>query len=428
MTASSTAEKAGAAIADPAPHCQACGASLTRTLVDLGVQPLANSFVPIDLAGTPDPVFPLHARVCDACLLVQVDSVVAPEDIFGEYAYFSSFSDSWLLHVKAYAEAMRERFALRPDSQVVEIASNDGYLLQYFVGMGIPVLGIEPAANIAAQAIARGVPTEIAFFGRETAERLAGDGWQADLLAAKNVLAHVPEINGFVAGVRTLLKPEGVFTVEFPHLLSLIRGVQFDTIYHEHFTYLSLLALRTIAERQGLRIFDVEKQPTHGGSLRVFMARAESGHRATPNVQAILEEEIAAGLDRPEGYAGFEARVQEVRAGLLGFLAEARARSKRVIAYGAAAKGNTLLNYCGVTSEDIPFVVDRSPAKQGKLLPGSRIPVRPVEELIAARPDHVLILPWNILDEVIAQLPEVRAGGGDFVCAVPKMRVLSGAV
>jgi SAM-dependent methyltransferase len=410
------------------PICQGCGAPLTRTMVDLGLQPLANSYIPPERAEAHEPVYPLHARVCDACLLVQVDAVTPPEDIFVDYAYFSSFSDSWLAHCKRYAENMAARFALDAQSRVVEIASNDGYMLQYFVAMGVPVMGIEPAANVAATAIAKGVPTEVAFFGKATARRMVESGWAADLLAAKNVLAHVPDINDFVAGVREMLKPEGVFTVEFPHVLNLIQQVQFDTIYHEHYTYLSLLAVKTIAERQGLRIFDVEKQSTHGGSLRVFMARSDSAHVATPNVQAILDEEIAAGLDRPEGYEGFDARVRAVREGLLGFLADTKARGERVVAYGAAAKGNTLLNYCGVTAADIDFVVDRNPAKQNRLLPGSRIPVRTVDALVDARPDHVLILPWNIKDEVMRQLPEVNGWGGDFVIAVPEIRVATGAL
>jgi SAM-dependent methyltransferase len=411
-----------------APTCQGCGAALTRTLVDLGMQPLANSYVPLDRADMPEPDFPLHARVCDTCLLVQVDSVERPENIFVDYAYFSSFSDSWLAHCKAYADAMTERFGLDADSRVVEIASNDGYMLQYFVAKGIPVLGVEPAANVARTAIERGVPTEIAFFGVETAQRLAGTGWAADLLAAKNVLAHVPDINDFVAGVHVQLKPSGVFTVEFPHLLNLIREVQFDTIYHEHFTYLSLLAVRAIFERSGLTIFEVEKQPTHGGSLRVFAGRAEAGWEPRPSVQSVLEEEIAAGLDRAEGYEGFDAKVKRVREGLLAFLASAKTNGERVVAYGAAAKGNTLLNFCGVTARDVEFVVDRNPAKQNKLLPGSRIPVRAVEALAAARPAHVLILPWNIRQEVMSQLSEVRDWGGDFVTAIPEIRVHPGAI
>ncbi len=414
---------------DTLPACQGCGAPLSRTLVDLGMQPLANSYIPVDRADAPEPVYPLHARVCDVCLLVQVDDVVPAEDIFDkDYAYFSSFSESWLAHCKRYAEDMAARFQLNADSRVVEIASNDGYMLQYFVATGVPVMGIEPAANVAATAVAKGVPTEVAFFGEATARRMVAAGWAADLLAAKNVLAHVPDINDFVAGVREILKPEGVFTVEFPHLLNLIEQVQFDTIYHEHFTYLSLLAVKTIAQRQGLRIFDVTKQPTHGGSLRVFMARQDSAHAITSNVQTVLDEEISAGLDRPAGYEGFEERVRAVRSGLLEFLASAKKTGKRVVAYGAAAKGNTLLNYCGVTVADIDFAVDRNPAKQNTLLPGSHIPVQTVDTLLAVRPDHVLILPWNIKNEVMGQLPEVAGWGGDFVIAVPKIQVATGAV
>lgn len=414
---------------DTPPICQGCGALLKHTVVDLGMQPLANSYIPPQRADAPEPVYPLHARVCDECLLVQVDDVVPAADIFDkDYAYFSSFSDSWLAHCKRYAEDMAARFGLGQRSRVVEVASNDGYMLQYFVAMGVPVMGIEPAANVAKTAIAKGVPTEIAFFGQDTARRMVAEGWAADLLAAKNVLAHVPGINDFVAGVYEILKPEGVFTVEFPHLLNLIEQVQFDTIYHEHFTYLSLLAVKTIAERQGLKIFDVTKQATHGGSLRVFMARVESAHAVTLNVQAVLDEEIAAGLDRPAGYEGFDARVRAVRTGLLDFLKRANDKGESVVAYGAAAKGNTLLNYCGVTDADIDFVVDRNPAKQDTLLPGSRIPVRTVEALIAARPNHVLILPWNIKDEVMRQLPEVAGWGGDFVIAVPEIRVATSAL
>ena len=405
------------------PTCQGCGAALTRTLVDLGMQPLANSYIPQGREDAPEPVFPLHARVCDACLLVQVDSVAPPEDIFVDYAYFSSFSDSWLDHCSAYADAMTERFGLDENSRVVEIASNDGYMLQYFVAKGIPVMGIEPAANVAKVAQERGIATEVAFFGQETARRMADAGWSADLLAAKNVLAHVPDINDFVAGIALLLKPNGVFTVEFPHLLNLIRGVQFDTIYHEHFTYLSLLAVRTIFERHGLEIFDVEKQPTHGGSLRVFAGLRGSDHAVRANVAAFLDEEIAAGLDRGEGYEGFDAKVRAVRDQLNAFLAEARASDKQVVAYGAAAKGNTLLNYCGATADDIAFAVDRNPAKQNTLLPGSRIPVKPVDALIAAQPDHVLILPWNLKREITTQLDMVRGWGGDFVTAIPGISI-----
>jgi len=393
----------------------------------LGLQPLANSYLPPERVRDPEPRFPLHARVCDNCMLVQVDPVQPPEDIFADYAYFSSYSESWLRHCSDYADAMTERFGLGSQSRIVEIASNDGYLLQYFVGKGMRVLGIEPAANVAQVAIERGIPTEIAFFGTETARRLAHAGWSADLLAAKNVLAHVPDINDFVAGIRLMLKPEGVFTVEFPHLLNLIQQVQFDTIYHEHFTYLSLIALAPIFERHGLMVFDVEKQPTHGGSLRLFVARPEAGRTTSQRVQDVLDAERAAKLDQPGGYDGFEEKVQAIRRDLRAFLASAKSEGRRVIAYGAAAKGNTLLNYCGVTVQDIDFVVDRNPEKQDRLLPGSHIPVQAVEALIAARPDYVFILPWNLRAEIISQLPEVARWGGQFVTAIPQVQIHSGA-
>ena len=410
--------------ADDAPACQGCGAALVHTLVDLGEQPLANSYVPPERASEPEPVFSLHARVCDRCLLVQVDNVVPPETIFDEnYAYYSSFSDSWLAHCRRYAETMRERFGLNSDSLVVEIASNDGYMLQYFVAAGIPVLGIEPAGGVADAAEAKGVPTLRAFFGRETAEALVREGRQVDLLAAKNVLAHVPDINDFVAGIPILLKPDGVFTVEFPHLLNLIRENQFDTIYHEHFTYLSLLAVEKIFSRHGLTIFDVEQLTTHGGSLRVFAARRGCGREVSGDVARVLDLEKTAQLDRPEGYAGFEAKVHRVRSDLLDFLSKARAEGKTVAAYGAAAKGNTLLSYCGVTHDQIAYVVDRNPAKQRTLLPGSHIPVLDPAALDEEHPDYLLILPWNIRDEVVAQNGAFRERGGRFVTAIPQLAI-----
>lgn len=402
-----------------APKCLGCGAPLTRTLVDLGAMPLANAFV---AAGTPepDPRYPLHARVCDACLLVQVEPAVPPEAIFSDYAYFSSFSDSWLAHARAYSRMAIDRFALTAASKVVEIASNDGYLLTNFVQAGIPCLGIEPAANVAASARAKGVPTEVAFFGTATAQRLAAAGHQADLLVAKNVLAHVPDINDFVAGIAILLRADGVFTVEFPHLLNLIRGVQFDTIYHEHFTYLSLLAVERIFTRHGLRVFDVTEIPTHGGSLRVFAGHAGGPHPSEPAVAAVRAKEIAAQLDRPEGYAGFAPRVEKVRRDLLAFL---DAADGTVAAYGAAAKGNTLFNYCGIGRERVAFVVDRNPAKQGRLLPGSRIPVREPEAIFAEKPGYVLILPWNLKEEISERLSAIREWSGRFVTAIPDIRL-----
>jgi SAM-dependent methyltransferase len=404
------------------PACQGCGAPLTRTFVDLGETPLANSFVPADCAD-PDPTYPLHARVCGRCLLVQVDTSVKPADIFGDYAYFSSYSDSWLAHCRAYAGMVIERFALSANSKVVEIASNDGYLLTNFVAAGIPCLGIEPAANVAEVARGKGVPTEVAFFGAETARRLAAAGHQADLIAAKNVLAHVPNINDFVAGIRILLRPGGVFTVEFPHLLNLIRSVQFDTIYHEHFTYLSLLAVERIFQRHGLRVFDVEEIPTHGGSLRVFVCHAASAWKECPGVAVVRDKEVAASLDRLDGYDGFPDRVETVRRSLVDFLRSAAAEGCKVAAYGAAAKGNTLLNHCGIGRDAIAFVADRSPVKQGRLLPGSRIPIRAPEAIFAEKPDYLLILPWNLRDEICGQFDAIRGWGGKFVTAIPGIRV-----
>jgi SAM-dependent methyltransferase len=404
--------------------CQGCGAALSRSFADLGLSPISNAFVPLHGGPARDPVYPLHARVCDSCLLVQVESVVPREKIFdGGYVYFSSFSDSWLAHCKAYAEKMITRWELGPESQVIEIASNDGYLLQYFLAHDVPSLGIEPSASVAAAARAKGVPTEIEFFGADTARNLAARGMQADLLAAKNVMAHVPDINDFVAGVALILKPEGVFTVEFPHLLNLIRDVQFDTIYHEHFTYLSLIAVEKVFTRRGLRVFDVEEVPTHGGSLRVYACRQGAAHLLRPAVAHVRDKEIAAGLSGPQGYDNFQTRVDAVRDALVAFLRQARQEGKMVAAYGAAAKGNTLLNYAGIGPDDIAFVVDRNPAKQDKLLPGSRIPVRTPEAIAAARPDYVLILPWNIKGEVMQQLAQIREWGGHFVTAIPMLTV-----
>jgi len=402
--------------------CLACGAPLTRTFVDLGSTPLANAFVPAE-RSEPDPLYPLHARVCDRCLLVQVEAVVPPADIFSDYAYFSSYSDSWLAHCRAYAAMAIERFALRPASKVVEIASNDGYLLTNFVAAGIPCLGVEPAANVARAARRKGVTTECAFFGSATARRLTEQGHRADLLVAKNVLAHVPDINDFVMGIAILLKPTGVFTVEFPHLLNLIHDVQFDTIYHEHFTYLSLLAIERVFHRHGLRVFDVEAIPTHGGSLRTFVCHTASERTKCRGVSKVRDHEREARLDHTDAYDGFSGRVATVRDELVGFLKTAHDQGRTVAAYGAAAKGNTLLNYCGVGSDRIAFVADRSPAKQGKLLPGSRIPIRAPDDILQSRPDYVLILPWNLRDEICQQLAAVRSWGGQFVTAIPSIQV-----
>jgi SAM-dependent methyltransferase len=391
--------------------------------VDLGLMPLANSYATPGADARAEGKYPLHVRLCETCLLVQVDRVVPAEDLFSDYAYFSSYSDSWLAHCRDYAGKMIRRFQLNAATKVVEIASNDGYLLQFFRQAGIPVLGVDPAANVAAVARERGVPTDVAFFGADTARRLAAHGETADLLAAKNVLAHVPDINDFVAGLAILLKPQGVFSVEFPHLLNMIEQVQFDTIYHEHFTYLSLLAVERIFVRHGLRIFDVKEIPTHGGSLHVMACHDGAKHPVTDNVSRIRDKEIAAKLDRPEGYAGFSAQVGKVKTDLLAFLAEVKGAGKKIAGYGAAAKGNTLLNYCGIGADSIAFVADRSPAKQNKLLPGNMIEIRPPESIFAARPDYVLILPWNIRAEIEAQLAGIRAWGGRFVTAIPELRI-----
>lgn len=406
------------------PRCRHCGAEMPMTLVDLGLSAVANSYVPMDKAGEPEPKYPLHVRVCESCWLVQVDEDVPPASIFNEsYAYFSSFSDSWLAHARAYADAMADRLHLGRESLVIEIASNDGYLLKNFAAKGIPVLGIEPSGSVAAAAEKIGVPTLVEFFGERVARRLHDEGRRPDLICSANVLAHVPDINDFVAGVAALLTGDAVYTVEFPHLLRLIEEVQFDTIYHEHYSYLSLLAVERIFATKGLRVFDVEELPTHGGSLRVFACRTGASHGDGPGLAKVRADEKTARLDRPEGYAGFSEKVEAVRDGLLSFLNNARAQGKHVAAYGAAAKGNTLLNYCGIGPTLIDFCVDRNPAKQNTLLPGSRIPVFDVEELRKRQPDFVLILPWNLKAEVIRQLGDLRAGGTRFVTAVPSIMV-----
>jgi len=409
-----------------APRCRFCRQPLVHTLVDLGLQPLANSnLTPEQLAAGTEQRFPLHARVCQACFLVQVDDVVPAEAIFDQdYAYFSSFSPSWVAHAKAYAEQMAERLSLRPESLVVEIASNDGYLLQHFVAMDVPVLGIEPAANTAEAARARGVPTEVAFFNDETALALAARGLRADLMAANNVLAHVPDINGFVAGFQRVLKDEGVLTFEFPHLLNLIEQVQFDTIYHEHFSYLSLLAVEQVLRANGLRPFDVQRLPTHGGSLRLFCCHIGSGRSETEALQALRKEEAEKGLGRIETYLDFTPRVEAVRDSFRSFLATAKAQGKRIAAYGAAAKGNTFLNYCGATAQDIVAAFDANPAKQGRFLPGAHAPILAPDKVRELKPDYLLLLPWNLKDELMSQHAYIAEWGGRFVMALPRTEVV----
>lgn len=408
------------------PLCRFCRAPLTHTFLDLGRQPLANSYLTADeLAAGTEHSYPLHARVCDRCFLVQVDEAVPAEAIFDSgYAYFSSYASSWVEHARRYAEAMTGRFGLGPDSLVVEVASNDGYLLQHFVAKDIPVLGIEPAANTAEAARSRGIPTEVMFFDEATGRELAARGVRADLMAANNVLAHVPDIADFAAGFRHVLKGEGVLTFEFPHLLNLIEQVQFDTIYHEHFSYLSLLVVEQVLRASGLRPFDVERLATHGGSLRLLVCHMGSGRAETEALRALRADEAAAGLDRIATYQGFTPRVEAVRTDFQAFLAAARADGRSVAAYGAAAKGNTFLNYCGATTADVLCVFDANPAKQGRFLPGSHIPIRSPETLRDVRPDDLLILPWNLQDEITGQHGYIREWGGRFVTASPQVRVL----
>jgi SAM-dependent methyltransferase len=407
------------------PLCRFCRAPLVHSFLDLGDQPLANSYLTRDEleAGT-ERAFPLHARVCSSCFLVQVDDPVAADQIFDSgYAYFSSYSPSWVAHARRYAEAMARRLSLGPGSLVVEVASNDGYLLRHFVELGVPVLGVEPSGNTAEAARAVGVPTEVMFFNAETAAGLAARGVRADLMAANNVLAHVPDIGGFVAGFPKVLKPEGVLTFEFPHLLSQIQNVQFDTIYHEHFSYLSLLVVEKVLASRGMRVFDVEKLATHGGSLRLFCAHAAASHAETDALRALRAEEAAAGLDRIETYRDFAPQAAAVRDGFLAYLAKARAEGRKVAAYGAAAKGNTFLNYAGVTARDVACVFDANPHKQGRFLPGSHVPILAPDQVSEVRPDDLLILPWNLKDEIIGQMAHIREWGGRFVTASPEVKV-----
>ena len=409
------------------PLCRFCKTPLVHTFLDLGRQPLANSYLSAEqLAAGTERAYPLHVRVCHECFLVQADDAVPPDAIFDDgYAYFSSYSTSWVEHARRYAVAMAERFDLGPESLVVEVASNDGYLLQHFVETDIPVLGVEPTANTAEAARARGVPTEVMFFGERTGQLLAAQGYNADLMAANNVLAHVPDIADFVAGFREMLKDEGALTFEFPHLLNLIEKVQFDTIYHEHFSYLSLLAVEQVLRANGLRPFDVERLSTHGGSLRLFCCHMGSGHEETDPLRDLREAEHAAGFDRIETYAGFAPRVEAVRESFLAFLAAEKAAGRRIAAYGAAAKGNTFLNYCAATTDDIVAVFDASPAKQGRFLPGSHLPILEPAAVREVRPDDLLILPWNLKDEIMGQMAFIGDWGGRFVTASPETRVVT---
>lgn len=406
--------------------CRFCQAPLQQTFADLGMSPVSNAFLKPDQLNRKEPFYPLHAYVCGECMLVQLEQFESPEAIFNdEYAYFSSYSESWLKHARDYVEHMAGRFRYGKSSFVVEIASNDGYLLQYFVTKGIPVLGVEPSANVAEAARKKGVDTLVRFFGVETARQLAAEGRKADLLLGNNVLAHVPDLNDFVAGMKILLQPGGVITMEFPHLLRLMQGNQFDTIYHEHFSYFSFLTVQKVFARHGLALFDVQQLATHGGSLRIFARHDEDTAKAvTPAVEALLAEERAAGLDRLAAYADFAEKVRVTKRKLLAFLIEAKAAGKTIAAYGAPAKGNTLLNYCGVRSDFIDYTVDLSPHKQGMFLPGTHIPVYAPDRILQTRPDYLLILPWNLKQEIMQQMGAIRGWGGKFVLPIPEVTVL----
>jgi SAM-dependent methyltransferase len=409
----------------PSGSCLFCGTALQHTFVDLGMSPLCESYVPADKLKQVEPFYPLHVYVCHHCFLVQLEEYASPESIFTEYAYFSSYADSWVEHMRLYADTITGRLGLGADSFVVEVASNDGYLLQHFVKKGIPVLGIEPAANVARVAVEKGIPTLVAFFGEQTALQLAADGKKADLICGANVLAQVPKPNDFVRGLKLLLKPGGVVTIEFPHLVRLMADNQFDTIYHEHFSYFSFLSAEALFAAHGLTLFDVEELPTHGGSLRIYARHADDHLKpVTRRAAELREREVGAGLLRLETYASFSEQVKETKRNLLEFLIEAKRRGKSVVGYGAPGKGNTLLNYCGIRTDFLDFTVDRNPYKQGKFLPGTRIPIHHPDRLREARPDYVLILPWNFKDEIVQQCSYVREWGGRFVVPIPQVAVL----
>ena len=408
----------------PVSHpCRLCGASLTRTFVDLGMSPLCESYVAAEHLDEMEPFYPLHVRVCDSCLLVQLPAYVSGEHIFSDYAYFSSYSDSWVAHARRYADAMIDRLDLAPGSLVTEVASNDGYLLQHFRAAGIPVLGVEPAANVAEVARAKGIRTEVQFLGPETGRAIARQYGLADLVAGNNVFAHVPDLLGFAAGLRALVKDTGLVTLEFPHLLRLVERRQYDTIYHEHYQYLSLLTSSRALETAGLSVVDVEELGTHGGSLRVYARPRDSAGEPTSQVKAVLDEEESAGLDTVAGHEGFAAEVLKIKSDLLEFLLGAARDGRSVAGYGAPGKGNTLLNHCGIRSDLLSYTVDHSPVKQGKFLPGTHIPIYAPERLAETKPDYILVLPWNLRDEISQQLDYARDWGGRLVFPIPSLEI-----
>ena len=405
--------------------CRFCGAPVDAVFTDLGMSPLANSYLPPERVNSMEPFYPLRALVCAKCFLVQLEEFETPEQIFSDYAYFSSYSTSWLEHSRRYAEQMIERLSLDGDSQVVEIASNDGYLLQYFADREISVLGVEPAANVAEVAVEKGIPTVVEFFGEKVAGELAEQS-SADLLLGNNVLAHVPDLNDFVAGMKVLLKPGGVITMEFPHLMRLIEDNQWDTIYHEHFSYFSFLTVSAVFEAHGLRLFDVDELPTHGGSLRIYGAHAEDSDKPeSAAARELRERERAAGYEQLDTYLGYGRRVEQDKRQIMRFLIDLKEEGLSVVGYGAPAKGNTLLNYCGVRREFIDYTCDLNPHKQGHYLPGSHIPIRSPDRIREDKPDVVLILPWNLKDEIIEQLAFIREWGGRFAARTPELTLLS---
>jgi hypothetical protein len=406
--------------------CRFCQAPLRHTFVDLGMSPLCESYIRADQLNTVEPFYPLHVKVCESCHLVQLPEYVSREHIFSEYAYFSSYSDSWLKHASSFVEMISRRLKLGTESLCVELASNDGYLLQYFVEKGIPVVGVEPAANVAEAAEKKGVPTLIKFFGVETALEMNQHGQAADLIIGNNVLAQVPDLNDFVAGIQILLKSQGVATLEFPHLQRLMEQNQYDTIYHEHFSYFSLITAQKIFAAHDLVIFDVEEIPTHGGSIRIYARHA--GDKSKPVTSAVVslrERELALGLDGGETYASFSEQVKESKRGLLELLIQLRREQKQIVGYGAPGKGNTLLNYCGIRTDFIEYTVDRNPYKQGRFLPGTHIPIYAPSRIRETRPDYILILPWNLRTEIVEQLGYVREWGARFIVPIPEAKVLA---
>lgn len=407
-------------------NCRFCGLILEHTFLDLGMSPLANSYLDLEQLSQMEPFYPLHVYVCGGCLLVQLEEFSSPANIFGNYAYFSSYSDSWLKHAKSYVNTVIHRFKIGRESHVVEIASNDGYLLQYFVEQGISVLGVEPAANVAEAAVGKGIPTCIKFFGEKTARELSAEGRQPDLIIGNNVLAHVPDLNDFVQGLKILLKPSGIITMEFPHLMQLMAENQFDTIYHEHFSYFSCLTVEQVFRRHGLTVFDVEELPTHGGSLRIYVCHARDFSKpVTSRVTDLQDRERKSGFGELSHYLRFADKVIETKHQLLTFLIEMKGKGKTIVGYGAPAKGNTLLNYCGIRTDFLDYTVDRSPHKQGQFLPGTHIPIYAPERIKQTRPDYLMILPWNLKDEIMQQMAFISEWGGCFVVSIPEVKVYS---